>query len=136
MYRKGHGDMRSGYNPPPGYDGNRFVRSREGVTAKNDGDFTLSVDGIPHRSYRNSESYRKSEPELEEECCASDIGEEEACECMEELPKNESASKHSDGLFSLFGREETILVLLCVLLAGERDTGEIVMLLALLLGIK
>ena len=50
--------MRNGYTPPPGYDGSRFVRNRDRVTAIGDGDYTLSVGGIPRSGYREDQKLR------------------------------------------------------------------------------
>ena len=62
MYKKrrngGTGNMRNGYTPPPGYDGSRFVRNRDRVTAIGDGDYTLSVGGIPRSGYREDQKLR------------------------------------------------------------------------------
>ena len=62
MYKKrrngGTGNMRNGYTPPPGYDGSRFVRNRDRVTVIGDGDYTLSVGGIPRSGYREDQKLR------------------------------------------------------------------------------
>lgn len=41
--------MKRSYNPPPGYDGSRFVKSGGEIRAMEDSDYTLSVNGIPTR---------------------------------------------------------------------------------------
>ena len=166
--------MRNGYTPPPGYDGSRFVRNRDRVTAIGDGDYTLSVGGIPRSGYgarRTRGGYRTPHRST------SGSGEEERAVRDADGTRTESSvgapghgggnaptvpdgtdsagacavCRDADAATSCGGKcaerkdcpyqgsvcqDDLMLVLLTVLLAGEKNTGDLIIIFALLLGIR
>lgn len=179
--------MRNGYTPPPGYDGSRFVRNRDRVTAIGDGDYTLSVGGIPRSGYREDQKLRS---DMRDDAGArrtrggyrtphrstSGSGEEERAVRDADGTRTEGSvgapvhgvgaaphpgdtveqvharyGKDADAPSSCGGKcaehkdclhqgsvcqDDLMLVLLTVLLAGEKNTGDLILIFALLLGIR
>ncbi len=180
--------MRNGYTPPPGYDGSRFVRNRDRVTAIGDGDYTLSVGGIPRSGYREDQKLRS---DMRDDAGArrtrggyrtphrstSGSGEEERAVRDADGTRTESSvgapghgggnaptvpdgtdsagacavCRDADAAPSCGGKcaerkdcpyqgsvcqDDLMLVLLTVLLAGEKNTGDLIIIFALLLGIR
>lgn len=179
--------MRNGYTPPPGYDGSRFVRNRDRVTAIGDGDYTLSVGGIPRSGYREDQKLRS---DMRDDAgvrrtrggyrtphrSTSGSGEEEravrdadgtrtegsvgapvhgggaaphpgdtvragACTVCKDADAPSSCggkcAEHKDCLHqNSVCQDDLMLVLLTVLLAGEKNTGDLILIFALLLGIR
>ena len=158
--------MRNGYTPPPGYDGSRFVRNRDRVTVIGDGDYTLSVGGIPRSGYREDQKLRS---DMRDDAGArrtrggyrtphrstSGSGEEERAMRDADGTRTEGsvgAPVHGGDAPSSCGgkcaerndcphqgsvcQDDLMLVLLTVLLAGEKNTGDLILIFALLLGIR
>lgn len=179
--------MRNGYTPPPGYDGSRFVRNRDRVTAIGDGDYTLSVGGIPRSGYREDQKlrsgmrdddgarrtrggyrtpHRSTSGSGEEERAMRDadgtrtegsVGAPYTAAAQRLIPETRCAQAHArygkdaDAPSSCGGKcaerndcphqgsvcqDDLMLVLLTVLLAGEKNTGDLILIFALLLGIR
>lgn len=172
--------MRNGYTPPPGYDGSRFVRNHDRVTAIGDGDYTLSVGGIPRSGYREDRKtgsgmrgddgarrtrggyrtpHRSTSGNVTEERAGRDAdgaqtehavgaptdsdGTESVGVCAvckdagEGAPCGEKCEAHRDcPQRGSVCQDDLMLVLLTVLLCGEKDTGDLIIIFALLLGIR
>ena len=168
--------MRNGYTPPPGYDGSRFVRDRDRVTAIGDGDYTLSVGGIPRSGYREDQKLRsgirddagarRTSGSSEEECAVRDADGTRTEGSVGAPVHGGGAAPHpgdtvragactvckdADAPSSCGGKcaerndcphqgsvcqDDLMLVLLTVLLAGEKNTGDLILIFALLLGIR
>lgn len=144
--------MRNGYTPPPGYDGSRFVRDRDRVTAIGDGDYTLSVGGIPRSGYREDQKlrsgirddagarrtrggyrtpHRSTSGSSEEECAVRDADADAAPSCGGKCAERKDCPYQGSVC-----QDDLMLVLLTVLLAGEKNTGDLILIFALLLGIR
>lgn len=180
--------MRNGYTPPPGYDGSRFVRNRDRVTAIGDGDYTLSVGGIPRSGYREDQKmrsgmrdddgarrtrggyrtpHRSTSGSGEEERAVRDADETltgrsvgapgydggnaptapnstdsaGACTVCKDADASSScggkcAERNDCPHHGAVCQDDLMLVLLTVLLAGEKNTGDLILIFALLLGIR
>lgn len=179
--------MRNGYTPPPGYDGSRFVRDRDRVTAIGDGDYTLSVGGIPRSGYREDQKlrsgirddagarrtrggyrtpHRSTSGSSEEECAVRDAdaarseqvgapghgggnaptvpdGTDSAGACAvcrdADAPSScggKCAERNDCPHQGSVCQDDLMLVLLTVLFAGEKNTGDLILIFALLLGIR
>ena len=163
MYSRNTWERRnSGYTVPPGYDGSRFRRSRNrhdevilvpdsGFAVKEDPvreDSELSVSGIltqkgiQSRKCSSADADDASIPDFEGKLCPKDEPEHENKEC-DPPAKGEKLS----GLLSSLGFKDRISsdeLLLCAvifIIASDtenegRNAGDILLILALLLGIR